>query len=587
MTLGYTTRNGYHAAGIMLPCFYARTSKEKDDAFSVDTQVKAMVGHFEKEYGYTGVDISIGTDDRAVDWRVCRENCSGTKQSRPELDRIRPLMRAGKINVLVIYSTDRFARKLGLADLLLDELIEYGVQLYILSWGAFVNVDPMSDDRTRYHFESMFGDRERRMIVERTTRGKREMLTGGQWIPQGAVRYGYRWNGKKKKESAIYSHPSEASVVILIFDLFLHGGWSVRQIATYLTDQGIPTRSKALYEGKDRRYNTRWSVAMIYHILREKAYIGIWTWGKTSKIGDQPQVMEFPELAIISQDVWNQVQTKLDEGRRTNAPNESRRYLMARRMYCGICKEQKSMKKKPRSMSAAASGWHRKKIYPLYRCSGKAKALLAEGATVCPLPSIHAAAVDAHVWSFIEALVSRPELLRSGYEEIRAQQVGTNDDGIATLEAAKKIVAKYRRQKEQITDLYLDGQIDKTEHKQRTATLNQSIAEAEAIVTEMEGAINVHVLNTTEIAERIIAIGRLRELLQDVPPDEPIPYEIMRKFVETLDIAGYVGLADDPESGQKNRPYLDIAWCGVVRESVWVLPTDGSTVDLSEDNWRR
>src|SRR5262245_22082046 len=137
---------------------YQRTSKEKDDAFSIISQInenrtyaKERTISLPKHYEFS-------------------EEFTGKVIDRPELNKVRQLIRSGLVNVLIVYATDRFARKVGVGDFLLDELFEYGVELHIVAWGGSVRDTP--EDRVRFNFEMTFSDYERRKIIERTTRGR-------------------------------------------------------------------------------------------------------------------------------------------------------------------------------------------------------------------------------------------------------------------------------------------------------------------------------------------------------------------------------------------------------------------------------
>src|SRR3954465_729546 len=116
---------------------------------------------------------------------------------RPKLTELRALIRDKQISDVVVYATDRLARKVGVADRLLDEFMENNVKLWIVQWGSYVKNTP--EDRLRFNFESTFSDFERRKIIERTTRGKRDKLSSGLYIGTGRPPFGYRKEGKKKE----------------------------------------------------------------------------------------------------------------------------------------------------------------------------------------------------------------------------------------------------------------------------------------------------------------------------------------------------------------------------------------------------
>src|SRR5262245_8174890 len=144
----------------MIGAVMGRTSKEIDDAFSVSSQIDAGIDYAQRNNITTPADM------------LFREDYTGRIIDRPELTKLRALVRTKKINVLIIYAVDRLARRVSVGEILLDEFFEYGVQLHIVAWGTYVKDTP--EDRLRFNFETTFSGFERDKIVERTTRGKKK-----------------------------------------------------------------------------------------------------------------------------------------------------------------------------------------------------------------------------------------------------------------------------------------------------------------------------------------------------------------------------------------------------------------------------
>src|SRR5260221_5305793 len=100
-----------------ITALYTRTSQEKDDAFSVDSQVKA---------GRSFTEVNQLLIPEGYEFR---EDFSGKALERPELNKLMKLVRERKVTNVIIYAVDRLARKIGVADMLLDEFIENDVNL--------------------------------------------------------------------------------------------------------------------------------------------------------------------------------------------------------------------------------------------------------------------------------------------------------------------------------------------------------------------------------------------------------------------------------------------------------------------------
>src|SRR4051812_37842523 len=185
---------------------YGRTSKEKDDAFSVISQLKGN-----REYAIRNA-ITLPPEYEFP------EDFSGRAPAheRPEYKKILALIRSHKINTLIVYATDRFARDIVIGGTMLNELVKHRIELHIVGWNGSFRDTP--EGWARFNFEMTFSDFERRKIVERTQRGKREMIAQSIWVANGPVdKYGFHRAGKKR-ESHLVHVPEEVAIVRSIFD---------------------------------------------------------------------------------------------------------------------------------------------------------------------------------------------------------------------------------------------------------------------------------------------------------------------------------------------------------------------------------
>ena len=160
---------------------------------------------------------------------------------------------------------------------------------------------------------------------------------------------------------AIVQVSSEISVVQRIFDEFITGK-SITQIFTKLNEDGIPTRQ-----------NRGWTYNSVSNILKNENYIGIFKFHKCEIITSQstfkyiprrfgePHAEKIPNLAIIAEAKWNQVQkirlSRIDrlqqQHRSTKSGNKRRR----RRKLHGTRNPSPNRKHvKPRSIFATLLG---------------------------------------------------------------------------------------------------------------------------------------------------------------------------------------------------------------------------------------
>ncbi len=96
---------------------YSRVSTDgqERDGTSLDTQERACIEHAETQ-----------------GWRVTeriRDAASGTTLDRVGIDRMRELVRAGDVDLVVVYSVDRLSRDQHQVGVIADELVQFGVSL--------------------------------------------------------------------------------------------------------------------------------------------------------------------------------------------------------------------------------------------------------------------------------------------------------------------------------------------------------------------------------------------------------------------------------------------------------------------------
>jgi site-specific DNA recombinase len=188
----------------MIAAVYGRTSKETDDAYSVSSQIDA---------GLAYASINALT---VIDGYQFREDFTGRVLDRPEMTKIRTLVRGHQIQALIVYATDRLARRTGVGEILLDELMEHDVQLHIVQWGTYIKNTP--EDRLRFNFETTFASYERDKFMERGKRGKQKKASLGYIIGNNKPAYGYKVNDTKSNFE-FTEHAAVAREVLILYGI--------------------------------------------------------------------------------------------------------------------------------------------------------------------------------------------------------------------------------------------------------------------------------------------------------------------------------------------------------------------------------
>lgn len=561
----HATFHGHHGRGEPA-VIYGRTSKDRDDAFSVADQVDKAGEYVQRHDFYCPRE------------NILTESHTGTVMNRPQLNELRKRVKARAVKHVVIYRTDRLARKTEISEQLLDFFTQHGVTLHVVTWGMAVAAED-ENARMMFQVESVFGDREARLIRNRTRDGKLKKLSTGTVMGNGRAPYGYDYVGKKLNTRIARNEP-ELGVVLGIFEEF-DRGISPRMITEVLDRADVKTPSVKKLAGTKRQLQSRWTTAMIYSILREPAYIGKFYHGKrrTVKVDgerrvmpvarDEWQLMEFPELAIIPMDLWTRVQQRLDAGRHVFAPGATNKYLMGRRLKCAKCGY---------AIKSATTNDGNGKRYSYYRCEsrdGKPAHVQLTGARCFQRRNVPVADVDGTVWAWVEEFTRDPELLLAAYKRLQSEQKQANPDADVHVQAAREFVKKYERDLAAWAQMRVDGDITPAIFKEKKAELDAKLRAAQDVLKEYEDAAAQQVITDREIRNKIEAIKGIRA---EVDALDMLTYEHQRAVVEALDVRGILGEAAD---GDTVRAYVDIVWAGKVRANLWV-ESDSSYID--QDN---
>jgi site-specific DNA recombinase len=127
--------------------------------------------------------------DVPQEWVFADEGHSGATLVRPGLEALRDLAAQGCLDVVLVYSPDRLARKFAYQALLIEELTRSGVRVEFVK--GLRGDSP--EDQLLVQFQGMFAEYEKAQLAERYRRGKAwRAKTGSVNVLSGAP-FGYRY----------------------------------------------------------------------------------------------------------------------------------------------------------------------------------------------------------------------------------------------------------------------------------------------------------------------------------------------------------------------------------------------------------
>lgn len=240
---------------------------------------------------------------------------SGGNMDRPALTRLMDKVRAGEIDVIVIYKIDRLTRSLMDFAKLAEEFDEHGV--------SFVSVTQQfntttSMGRLMLNVLLSFAQFEREVTGERIRDKFAASKKRGMWMG-GPVPLGYDVENR-----ALVINEAEAATVRTIFALYLEQG-NVREVVEELSRLDLRTKRVVTKAGRvmgDKSF-TR---GHVYKILGNPLYIG-----DVSHKGERYTGLHQP---IIEKVTWNSVQELLGDNEQGGA--RKRRNAKATSLLAGL-----------------------------------------------------------------------------------------------------------------------------------------------------------------------------------------------------------------------------------------------------------
>src|SRR5947207_3254785 len=213
---------------------------------------------------------------------------SGASLDRPALQQLLAEVRAGKIDIVLVYKVDRLTR--SLADF--AKLIE----LFDAHDVSFVSVTQSFNTRSSMGRLTLnvllsFAQFERELIGERVRDKIAASKRKGIWVG-GPVPLGYAAVDKK-----IVVVPAEAEAVRTIFERYLELG-SVRALAQDLDRQGIRSKPRRLSNGRTIG-GGRFGVGALAHLPNNRFYIGEVVYGGDVHRGEHEPILDSALFAAV------------------------------------------------------------------------------------------------------------------------------------------------------------------------------------------------------------------------------------------------------------------------------------------------
>ncbi|MDQ3910374.1 MAG: recombinase family protein [Actinomycetota bacterium] len=201
---------------------YARvsTAEQARLGFSLAQQIEALRDHAAAE----GYEVLEEVQDPGQ---------SGASLERPGMDRVRDLVAAGGVSVVLAQDRDRFTREPAYHYLLRKEFEEHGTKLRSLNDHG----DDSPEGELTDGILDQLAKFERAKTAERTRRGRLRKAREGKVVAGRSPRYGFKLNASRDG----YEVDEEKMTVVRRIFSEVADGTTLRAIALKLDREGVPT----------------------------------------------------------------------------------------------------------------------------------------------------------------------------------------------------------------------------------------------------------------------------------------------------------------------------------------------------------
>ncbi len=266
---------------------YTRKSTEEglEQSFnSLDAQREACSAYILSQRHEGWSELSDRYDDGGF---------SGGSMERPGLQRLLADVRAGRLDVIVVYKVDRLTR--ALSDFAkIVEIFDAASVSFVSVTQAFNTTSSMG--RLTLNVLLSFAQFEREVTAERIRDKVAASKRKGMWMG-GAVPFGY-----EAMDKALIVNAAEAEAVRTIFREYLEVG-SVPALRRRLIRLGIVSKVRTDRHGRVTG-GQPFSSGALYHLLRNATYVG--------KVRHKGELHIGQHAAIVDETTWKCVQERLD-----------------------------------------------------------------------------------------------------------------------------------------------------------------------------------------------------------------------------------------------------------------------------------
>lgn len=431
---------------------YARFSSNNQREESIDAQMRAIREYCVKER----IELIAEFKDEAI---------SGKTDDREDFQNMISQLLKGNLAVdyVLVHKFNRFARNKYDSALYKKKLKDAGIKVVSVSQ----KIDETPEGELLEGFLETIDQYYSANLAVEVRKGLRENALKGKHAG-GQVLFGYSLD-----ENGYYVANENAKIVRRIFEEYA-AGYPKTEICERLNREGYRNQ-------RGRKFNTR----TIYDLLRNPKYIGIYIYTIDRK--ETIRLEDVIKNPPIDRHLWEEVQKLCQEGSLKGRYRKKKRsYLLTGKTFCEECGCPISGGGSKRSRNGT--------LMYYYKCVGKSK--YKNG---CKNPSINKDWVEPRILQTVLNTVMDKQqvkyLANLAFTELEAMR----DTPVISTAQLKKELSNILSKQERLTDLYLDGGMDKTMLDEKNGELQRRKYQIEDELEKRK-----HIANSEDVTQQDI-----------------------------------------------------------------------------------